>query len=348
MESEAIFCLDCKRKFVDKKSFIEFHSKPSFLVLEKKHRYIEAEDTLNCISKLLEGNIKLNEELQKQQKQIEDLSENIELLNNFTQDIFLECNVYVKNGKTSIQDIGKCLLQFFPKSINFRIECKGDIQNNDKNNFKIEIIFPFRKAQIKQCYIEKILGCVYAQEIKDYDGNNFLICSNYSSFVAQKDSLISIKLLKNYSIPGKYEDKKINVVINGLLTFHSLIVHYDIPCLLFNTYEKKYLSYENFNWKFVDHFIENGNLNENCLISLIIDESDTKNVTVYIKGKNKFVGNKPNYVTSNKNEAELNIVFYNKIYGLVGIYSNDNSLSMEQNGLITFNQNTTLFLVCNI
>ena len=110
---------------------------------------------------------------------------------------------YVKNGKTSIQDIGKCLLQFFPKSINFRIECKGDIQNNDKNNFKIEIIFPFRKAQIKQCYIEKILGCVYAQEIKDSDGNNFLICSNYSSFVAQKDSLISIKLLKNYSIPGK-------------------------------------------------------------------------------------------------------------------------------------------------
>ena len=93
--------------------------------------------------------------MQKQQKQIEDLSENIELLKNFTQDIFLECNVYVKNGKTSIQDICKCLLQFFPKSINFRIECKGDIQNNDKNNFKIEIIFPFRKAQIKQCYIEK-------------------------------------------------------------------------------------------------------------------------------------------------------------------------------------------------
>lgn len=348
MESNAIYCIDCKRKFGDKKSFIEFHDKPVFKVLTNKHRYIEAEDTLNCISKLFDENSKLTNELQKQQKQIEDLSENIDLLKNFVQDIFLECNVYVKNGKSSVQDIGKCLLQFFPKSINFRIECKGDIQENDKNNFKIEIVFPFRKAQIKQCFIEKILGCVSAQEIKDFYGNTFLMYSNYSSYVTQKDFLISIKLLKDYSSSGKYEEKKINIVINGLLTFHSLIVHYDVPCLLFNTYEKKFLCYDNFSWKFVDHFMENGNLNENCLISLIIDESDKKNAKVYLKGKNKFVGNKPNYVTSNKNDAELNIEFYNKIYGVIGIYSNNNSLSMEQNGLITFAPNETLYLVCNI
>ena len=34
------------------------------------------------------------------------------------------------------------------------------------------------------------------------------------------------------------------------------------------------LCFDNFNWKFVDHFMQNGTLNENCLISLIIDESD--------------------------------------------------------------------------
>ena len=94
--------------------------------------------------------------------------------------------------------------------------------------------------------------------------------------------------------------------------------------------------------------MENGTLNENCLISLIIDESDTKKKKVYIKGKNKFVGNKPSYVTSNKKEAELNIEFYNKIYGLIGIYSNDNSLSMNQDGSITFGQNENIYLVCNI
>ena len=305
MESIGIYCLDCKRKFKDRKSLIEFHQKPSIQVFENEHKFIEAEDTLKCISELYEGNKKLNNELQKQQKQIQDLSENINLFKNFIQDIFLECNVCVKNGNSLIQNIGKCLLQFFPKSINFRIECKGDIQKNDKNNFKIEIIFPFRQAQIKQCFIEKIIGCIYAQEIKDY-------------------------------------------IINGLLTFHSLIVHYDSPCLLFNTYEKKYLCFDNFNWKFVDHFMENGTLNENCLISLIIDASDSKKEKVYIKGKNKFVGNKPKYVTSNKKEAELNIEFYNKIYGLIGIYSNDNSLSMNQDGSITFGQNENLYLVCNI
>lgn len=348
MESIGIYCLDCKRKFKDRKSLIEFHQKPAIQVLENEHKFIEAEDTLKCISELYEGNKKLNNELQKQQKQIQDLSENINLFKNFIQDIFLECNVCVKNGNSLIQNIGKCLLQFFPKSINFRIECKGDIQKNDKNNFKIEIIFPFRQAQIKQCFIEKIIGCIYAQEIKDYNGNTFLMYNNYSSFITQKDTLISIKLLQNYSTQGKYEEKKINVIINGLLTFHSLIVHYDSPCLLFNTYEKKYLCFDNFNWKFVDHFMENGTLNENCLISLIIDASDSKKEKVYIKGKNKFVGNKPKYVTSNKKEAELNIEFYNKIYGLIGIYSNDNSLSMNQDGSITFGQNENLYLVCNI
>ena len=123
MESIGIYCLDCKRKFKDRKSLIEFHQKPAIQVFENEHKFIEAEDTLKCISELYEGNKKLNNELQKQQKQIQDLSENINLFKNFIQDIFLECNVCVKNGNSLIQNIGKCLLQFFPKSIKLHCFC---------------------------------------------------------------------------------------------------------------------------------------------------------------------------------------------------------------------------------
>ena len=345
--NKEVYCLNCKKKFVNINSFNQEHDKPLFKVL-KKHEYIEAENSLEHISNLIQVNSFLTNAIKMQQMQIKDLSENIKLLENFIQDIFLECNIYVKNGKTTIKNIGKCLLNFFPKSINFRIECKGDIQSNDKNNFIIEIIFPFRKAQLKQCYIEKNLGCASVQEITDADGSTVLIYSNYSSYATQKDSLISIKLLKNYSIQGKYEQKKINVIINGMLTFHSLIVNYDVPLLLYNTLEKKFLCYEDYNWKFVDNFMQNEKINEGCLISLLIDDKDEKNLKIYIKGKHKYVGFKPNYSTNDKNEAELSIIFYNKIFGLIGIYKNGNSLSMDQNEFITFNQNETHYLVCNI
>ena len=94
--------------------------------------------------------------------------------------------------------------------------------------------------------------------------------------------------------------------------------------------------------------MQNEKINEGCLISLLIDDKDEKNLKIYIKGKHKYVGFKPNYSTNDKNEAELSIIFYNKIFGLIGIYKNGNSLSMDQNEFITFNQNETHYLVCNI
>ena len=45
--------------------------------------------------------------------------------------------------------MGKCSLQFFPRNIHFRIECKGELEKDEKNKFQIDIIFPFRKANLK-------------------------------------------------------------------------------------------------------------------------------------------------------------------------------------------------------
>ena len=349
MENNQVFCLDCKKIFSDISSYNEEHDKPLYQVLKAKHGYIETKKSLIYFASLIEANTHLSNAIKMLQKDIKDLSERNKLLEDFNQDIYFECNIAVRIGKkTTINNIGKCLLNFFPKNILFRIECKGDIENKDKNNFNIEIVFPFRKTEIKHCNIEKLVGCAGANEITDSEGSTFLIYNNYTSYVTQKDSLISIKLLKNYGFPGKYEEKNINVIINGMLTFHSLIAKYDIPLILYNILEKKFLCYENDGWIFVDYFIENEKMKEGCIISLLIDNNDGQNVKVYIKGKQKYLGYQPNYSTYEKNEAELNIIFYNKIYGHIGIYKNDYYLSMENNGLIAFNKKESHYLICNI
>ena len=134
-----------------------------------------------------------------------------------------------------------------------------------------------------------------------------------------------------------------------MLTFNSLIVNYDIPVILFNTLEKKFLSYSNNNWKFVDNFtLENGKINDECLLLLLIDSNDEKNEKVYIKGQYKYLSYNKNYVTNDKNEAELGIKFYNKSFGLIEISKGENILSMDNNGFATFNNIKTLYIICNI
>ena len=134
-----------------------------------------------------------------------------------------------------------------------------------------------------------------------------------------------------------------------MLTFNSLIVNYDIPVILFNTLEKKFLSYSNDNWKFVDNFtLENGKINDECLVLLLIDSNDEKNEKVYIKGQYKYLSYNKNYVTNDKNEAELGIKFYNKSFGLIEISKGENILSMDNNGFATFNNIKTLYIICNI
>lgn len=167
MEKGKIFCLDCKKYFENIDSFNEEHKKPLYFVLKKVHSFIQKENTLEHTHRLNEANSLLLNQIKFQQNQIKELSKNVELITDLNKDIFFECNIYIKNGKNIIKNIGKYLLNFFPKCINFRIECKGDIINNDKNIFAIYIIYPFKKANIKQCFIEIIQGCISTQEITD-------------------------------------------------------------------------------------------------------------------------------------------------------------------------------------
>ena len=261
-------------------------------------------------------------------------------------DIFFECNIEIKNGKEIIKNLGKCCLQFFPRCIYFKIECKGEIKNQDKNKFNINIVFPFRNANIKQCFIEKLQGCAATKELADDDNSNITLFHNYSSYVEQKKSIISVKIYKNYYLPGKFEQKKINVIINGMLTFNSLIGNYNLPIILYNILDKKFLCYDECQWRFIDNFtLEDGEINEKCLISLIIGDNNT----ILIKRMNKYLGYKPNYITSNEKEAKLDFNFVNKMYGLIEISKNGEFLSMlGENGNITFSKEKTFYLICNI
>ena len=340
-----IYCLDCKKTFKNIELFNEEHNKPVYQVLNKRHNYITSDKSLQYIGSFIRANECLINAIKEQQKQIKDISQRLDIFEDGYKDIFFECNIQVKNGKEIIKDIGKCSLQFYPRCINFKLECKGDIKTNNKNTFNIEIIFPFRKTNIKQCFIEKIQGCASNEEISDADGNSYTIFHNYSSYLEQKNSIISVKLLKNYCLQGKYEQKRINVVINGMLTFTSLIGNYNVPVILYNILEKKFLCYEEYQWKFIGNFTnENGEVNDKCLISLLIDDNNI----VKIKGMHKYLGFKPNYTTSDEKEAQLNISFVNKMYGLIEIGKDGKFLGMGEDGTAQFNQEKTFYLICNV
>ena len=80
------------------------------------------------------------------------------------------------------------------------------------------------------------------------------------------------------------------------------------------------------------------------------DDNNNNSQLIYIKGKYKFLGNNNRcLMTNDKKEAQLNIIFHNKLYGLVEIINNDNySLSSDENGDIFFKNEKVFYLICNI
>ena len=344
-ENEEIYCLDCEKYFKDIKSFNEEHEKTIYKVLKKAHKYINEKNSLEIIGNLLKQNKLLLLTIKEQQNGLEELSKRLDIYEDSYKDIFLDCNVIVRNGKKNLLNMGKCSLQFFPRNIYFRIECKGDLLKDDKNKFQIDIIFPFRQLNLKQCSIEKINGCYLSQELSDGDGNPFTYYHNYLSFIEQNKYIISVKSLRDYILPGKFEKQNISIVINGILSFNSLIGNTNAPLILYNILEKTFLCYEDYQWKFVDNFVdENNDLNKNCLIYFFISE-DNK---VHIKGEHKYLGFKPNYATSDEKESLLDINFLNKMYGLVEISKDGKYLTMEEGGKINYGTEKTYFLICNI
>lgn len=351
MDKNEIYCFDCNKYFPNIDLFNQEHNKTINKVIGIKHDFLKPELTLQYISNLTKKIKSLSEELEKKDQQIKEFSKRLELVEDLNKGFFVECNAQIRNGKNVIKNIGTCFLNFISRNINFRIECNKDILNKDKIKFNIEIIFPFRKAKTKQCYVERLFGCVSSKEIMDYEGNSVIIFDGYSSFVKQNNSIISINLLKNYETQGFFEKKKINVVINGTLIFDSLLSTNDKPIILFNVNKKKFLCYEK-NWKFIDNFILDdapGIINERCLISLLIidDKDDNYERKIIIKGKHNYLGYKSNS-TNNENEAILDMVYYNKAYGVIKIAKNGNYLSLDENGNIIFNKEENYYLLCNI
>ena len=344
-EKSEIYCLDCEKYFKNIDLFNNEHEKTVYKVLNKTHTYIDNNNSLKIISNLMKSNKLLSSAIKEQQKEIIELTKRLDIYEDSFKDVFFDCNIIVKNGKKKIKNMGKCSLQFFPRNIYFRIECKGDIENDEKNKFQIDIIFPFRQLNLKQCSIEKINGCYLSQELSDGDGNPFTYYHNYLSFIEQNKYIISVKSLRDYILPGKFEKQNINIVINGILSFNSLIGNSNAPLILYNILEKTFLCYEDYQWKFVDNFVdENNDLNKNCLIYFFINE-DNK---VHIKGEHKYLGFKPNYATSDEKESLLDINFLNKMYGLVEISKDGKYLTMEEGGKINYGTEKTYFLICNI
>lgn len=347
-QHDEIYCLDCEKYFANIEAYNLEHEKTVYKVLNKAHSYINQENSLQIISKILKTNKLLLSAIKEQQKEISELTKRLDIYEDSFKDVSFDCNIAIKNGEERLKNLGRCNLQFFPRKINFRIECKGDIKKDEKNKFQIDIIFPFKKANLKQCSIEKFNGCYLSQNISDIEGNSLSYNHCYYCYLEQNNSVISIKSLRDFSLPGKFEKKNINVILNGMLSFDSLIINFNAPIILFNILDKNFLCYENYQWKFIDDFIiiENDDfiLNKNCMVNFIF-ENDGK---VRIKGEHKYLGFEPNYSTLDEKDSLLDFVFLNKMYGLVEISKNGKYLAMNKDGDVYYQMGKTFYLVSNV
>ena len=342
-----IYCLDCDKYYKDIDSYNIEHEKTVYKVLNKTHNYITESNSLQIISKLLLSNKLLSAAIKEQQKEISELSKRLDIYEDSFKDVSFDCNIIVRNGKEKIKNLGKCNLQFFPRNIYFRIECKGELEKDEKNKFQIDIIFPFHKVNLKMCSIEKINGCYLTHELLDSEGNSLNYYHNYICFLEQNNFIISVKTLRDYILQGKYEKKNINIILNGMLSFDSLLGNFNYPVILFNILDKTFLCYDNYEWVFIDNFInaDNENLNKNCLINILLDNNENK---VRIKGEHKYLGFEPNYTTLDENKALLDINFLNKMYGVIEISKNGKYLTQDKDGKVCFGKEKTFYLICNI
>ena len=102
-----------------------------------------------------------------------------------------------------------------------------------KKEFEIEIISPFKKSEIKTSSIEKIQPCVSNQTVLNISEQETIIFNNYNPLIIQKDYITSFNLVRNYSTTEYLEQKRINVIINGMLIFTSFKYDLTFPFILY-------------------------------------------------------------------------------------------------------------------
>ena len=154
-------------------------------------------------------------------------------------------------------------------------------------------------------------------------------------------------MLRNYYAIGYLEQKKIDLSINGILTFSSFKYDISLPLVLYNINQKKYICYENYKWKFIENcFLNDGNIRNNCIVNLdLILESNE----IYIKNQYKYLGNKSDYVTTEKNDAKYEFNFLNKFYGIISISYNNKFLSSDNDtGSIKLTNEQNYFIIYNV
>lgn len=341
-----VFCLECNKYFENVEKFNQVHNdKVSFQVMKVKHNYIIEGNCLAYISKIFADNSKIMDIIREQNNKIQIITSKLNYYEDaLKNDVTFECNIIIKNVENKIDQA--CLLHFFPKSVHFKIQCNGNIVFKGRKEFEIQILFPFKASDLKISSIEKLQGCIFSQKVLNSAEQETIIFNNYSSSIIQKNNLTSIKLLKNYYSQGFLEQKKIDVIINGILTFSSFKFDISLPFIIFNINQKKFLSYDKYNWKFVDNcFTEEGNVNTNNLVNLELDINKNE---IYIKNEYKYLGNRPDFIATEKSNAKFKYSFTNTFYGIISIFNEKNYISSdEKTGLIKFSNEPTYFIIYN-
>jgi len=341
-----VYCFECKKYFENIEKFNEEHNKTFYQVMKIKHDPLFEDNCLSYIANILSENNQIKEKLNKQSQQIEQIISKLNYYENaFKNDVTFECNINIKYIKNKIN--GRCILHFLPKSIQFKIEYKGNIDYDNKKELEIEIIFPFKLSELKLSTIEKLKGCILNHKLLDIDENQINIYHNYSSSIIQNNNITSIKLLKDFCVKGYFEQKSIDISINGILTYTNFEINFNSPLILFNINFKKFLCFENNKWIFIDYcFLEDGNIMKSCIINLELNKNSNE---IIIKNKYNYIENKTGLSTTEKKDAIFNFSFFNIFYGIISIHYNLKYLSCNiENDSVILSNKENYFILYNI
>ena len=344
--NEKIFCIECKQYFKNKEEWDKEHAKIFYKVKNIKHNFLYEGNTLSYIYDMMEKNYENEQRINKLNNEILKITNKLNFFeDSFKNDVFFETNINIKNTDNTI--FGKCLIHFFPKSVNFKIECIGDINFSGRKELEIEILFPFKASKFKFCSIEKLKGCLSSKTVKNSLDEETTIFSNYSSIVNQKNKIISIKLLRNYYIIENLKKNSIEISLNGTLTFSDYGFNLNEPFVLYNIIQKTFLVYEKYQWKFIENcFSEEGMIKNDCIINIELNLEERE---IYIKNKYNYLGNKNNFLAKEKENAKFRFQFVNSFYGIIAIYNENKYLNSDTNtGLIVLSEKANYFMIINI
>lgn len=344
--NEKLFCIECKRYFQNKEDWDKEHDKIFYQLKNIKHNYIFEGNVFSLVFDVMSKNYENEQRINKQEAEIANIKTKLNFYeDSLKNDVFFETNINIKHSENKIS--GKCLVHFFPKAVNFKIECNGNITFSGRKEFEIEILFPFKTSKSKFCSIEKLQGCLSSKTVQNTSEEETTIFSNYSPIVLQTNKIVSLKLLRNYSLEENLKKNKIDVSLNGILTFSNYGFNVKEPFVLYNILQKSYLSYEKYQWKFIENcFEKEGKIKKECFIEL---ELDFEAGELYIKNQFNYLGISGNFSTKEKKNAKFHFQFINSFYGVITIVCDNKYLNADdKTGEIKLSEKANFFMIINV